>query len=185
MRTFIAIELDDVIKGRLNELIVKLKSHQCQIRWTKIQAMHLTLKFLGEIPEAQTSLIREAMTAAVQDYKPFLLRIKGTGTFPIHSKHPRIIWADIQRHDTLQSLHKTLDKKLEKLGFQREKRKFHPHLTLGRVKSSQGITSLLSDLEQHSQYDFGEMQTNSIILYKSTLKPTGAEYTKLIESRLS
>lgn len=185
MRTFIAIELDNHIKDKLNELIQKLERHQCRIKWTKAHAMHLTLKFLGEIPEEKAGPIGEALSSAVKDYHSFTLHIKGTGTFPVHSRHPRVLWVDIQKNETLQSLQKTLDKKLEKLGFPREKRKFHPHLTLGRVKSNFNIKDLLLDLEAYNQTDFGKMEVNNVILFKSTLKPTGAEYTKLIESRLS
>ena len=184
MRIFTAIEIPGEIKKDICKLQNDLRDTGADVRWVGPESMHLTLKFLGEIPAAQTSLIKEAMAAAVQDYKPFLLHIKGTGTFPIHSKHPRIIWVDIQRNDTLQSLQKALDKNLEKLGFHREKRKFHPHLTLGRVKSGRGRKELIDVLASYNNFILPELDVKNISLIESILKREGAEYRRIVSCKL-
>jgi 2'-5' RNA ligase len=184
MRTFIAIDLDTEIKNNISSLIRNLDTGEKNVRWVKAQAMHLTLKFLGEISEDKLTKVKSVMASIAQDYPSFRLSLKGTGRFPPGARHPRVIWIGIEMNELLEKIHTRLDYELQKIHFPRENRKFHPHLTLGRIKSSHNLGPILEKLEQNKETDFGDMTVNKIILFKSTLKPGGAEYTNLSEFSL-
>ncbi len=184
MRTFIAIDLDNEIKNNLSLLISRLKKCSPNIKWIKHQGMHLTLKFLGEIPTDKVSEVESSLRKVTEKHRHFLLKFKGTGTFPEGNKSPRILWLGIEDNENLKIFQSELESELEKIHFLRENRKFHPHLTLGRVKSHHDLSLTLSELEKYREKDFGEMIVKKIILFKSTLKPSGAEYTIISEHEL-
>lgn len=186
MRTFIAIDLDNEIKNNLSQLISRLKkcSPNINIKWIKHQGMHLTLKFLGEIPTDKVSEVESSLRKVTEKHRHFSLKFKGTGTFPEGNKRPRILWLGIEDNETLKIFQSELESELEKIHFPRENRKFHPHLTLGRVKSYYGLSSTLSELTKDREKDFGKMIVRKITLFKSILKPSGAEYTIISEHEL-
>ena len=181
MRTFIAIDFEKEIKDNISSLIQKWDTGEKNIRWVKTQGMHLTLKFLGEISEDKITNIKSVLANIAQDYPSFRLILKGTGRFPRGARHPRVIWIGIEMNEILEKVHTRLENELQKIDFPKENRKFHPHLTLGRVKSSHNLGPILEKLDQNKETDFGNMTVKKITLFKSTLKPGGAEYTNLSE----
>jgi 2'-5' RNA ligase len=184
MRTFIAIDLDPEIKKALSLLVNELDKGQRNIRWVKYQGMHLTLKFLGEIGKEKAPEIENILRTISKRFDAFSLKFKGTGSFPPGMKNPRVLWVGIEEQETLRALQSQLEGELEKLGFPRERRKFHAHLTLGRVKSLSNIKETLSVLEEYRDKNFGEMKADKISFIQSILKPTGAEYSILSEFEL-
>jgi 2'-5' RNA ligase len=184
MRTFIAIELDQKIKTILSSHIKKLETSGAKVRWVKPQGMHLTLKFLGEVPEARIPEIKKVLARLAKDYGSFQLILKGTGTFPPPPRTPRVVWIGIEQTESLQHIQTRVENELHKIRFPKEKRKFHPHLTLGRVKNPMNIQPLLEMLNLHNQTDFGTMSVNKLTFFRSMLKPSGAEYTVLSEAYL-
>ena len=146
--------------------------------------MHLTLKFLGEVSADKIEEVTSVLRGIVPDYAPFHLSFNGTGTFPPQAQIPRIIWIGIEKSETLQLIQTRVENELHKIHFPKENRKFHPHLTLGRVKGPQNLGKVLETLNQHKDTEFGKMTVDRITLFKSTLKPTGAEYTILSEFSL-
>ncbi|NIO48016.1 MAG: RNA 2',3'-cyclic phosphodiesterase [Candidatus Aminicenantes bacterium] len=184
MRTFIAINLDPEIKKTLSLLIDELDKGHENVRWVKHEGMHLTLKFLGEIGKENVPEIEDVLKMISNKYYSFSLKFIGTGSFPPGMKNPRVLWIGIEEEETLRALQYQLEGELEKLGFPRERRKFHAHLTLGRVKSLSNIKETLSLLEQYRDRNFGEMKADKISFIQSTLKPTGAEYSVLSEFEL-
>ena len=181
MRTFIALDLNPEVKARLSDLIALLKRSQPKIKWVNTQGMHITLKFLGEIPESRVQEIRESIHKACAGHPSFTLSFKGTGTFPPSSLYPRVIWAGIEESKPLAALQRDIEDALEKLHFPKEKRDFNPHLTLGRVKASGTLSAMLKDLEKHHDADFGRLCVQNVLLIQSILKPTGAVYKPLFE----
>lgn len=181
MRTFIAIDLNPEIKETLSELIKELGKGSKNIKWISKQGMHLTLKFLGEISGEKVTEIGKILSEISGKYKPFLLKLKGTGYFPPEKKNPRVLWVGIEKEETLLALQSKVEAGLERLGFPREQRKFHPHLTLGRVKAPSDLRSTLSLLEAHREKSFGEMRVEKITFFQSVLKPQGAEYSIISE----
>lgn len=183
MRTFLALDLNNEIKKTLSVLVDNLRRVGGNIKWVRKQGMHITLKFLGEIERAKISEINTVLGKVSRDYRPFSLKIKGCGHFP-HEKNPRVLWTGVEAEESLYSLHKQLEKELEKIGFPPEKRTFRPHLTLGRVKTATFIKETIRELREHEEEVFGEMIVDKITFFESILKPTGAEYIVLSEYHL-
>ncbi len=184
MRTFVAIDLDPEIKKKITLFIEKLDRFHPNIKWIKSQGMHLTLKFIGEIPENKAADIQVTLNDIASWHAGFPLKVVGTGIFPEGSRLPRVLWVGIENRSELIAVQKDLESKLEKLSIPREKRMFHPHLTLGRVKSAQNIAPVLEELSDHTNTRFGSMEVKKITFFKSVLKPSGAEYSVLSEIKL-
>ena len=187
MRTFIAINLDRELKEMLSQLIEELKRldpARKSVRWVNQQAMHLTLKFLGEIDENKVKPIETALKRVSDGARIFAMKIIGIGYFPPDKRNPRVLWLGIEEEESLKILQSLLEEEMEKLGFPKEKRKFHPHLTLGRVKIPSNLREIMLHLEKYESQKFGEMEVKKITFFKSVLKPTGAEYSVLSEFEL-
>lgn len=184
IRTFLAIELPKPIQKRLKEVQQELKESQADVRWVDPESIHLTLKFFGHIEEKEIESIRKAIEKPVQRTPIFSLKVKGMGGFP-DLKNPRVLWIGLEEDGSLlSSLHKELENALEKIGFKPEDRPFHPHLTLGRVKSLRGKALLLGKMDKYKGEFFGEFPVERVVLFKSDLRPTGPIYTPLKEVRL-
>lgn len=185
IRTFIAIELPEKIIYTIRKVQEEIKSYGLKIRWVRPENIHLTLKFLGDIQEADTEKVARAISESVTDYSAISLAVKGIGVFP-GIKKPRVLWLGISKQlDLLTALQQTLDEKLEAMGFPKEKRPFKGHLTLGRIKSKIDPKTLHDVLKKFIQFESEPFVADKIILYKSDLKPKGAVYTKLIETYLT
>lgn len=176
MRTFIAIDLDKEIKDKLSSFLSELDKVSKKIKWVRKEGMHLTMKFLGEIEEKMIPEVESTLKEISHKCPSFILRLRGTGTFPEGRKNPRVIWVGIEMNQGLKAVQAQLEEELEKKGFSREKRDFHPHLTLGRIKPHSYLGGIFSLLESNKESDFGGMEVKKITFFQSILKPTGAEY---------
>ena len=179
IRTFIAIEIAPAIIDRLTTVQQQLRRTAAQVAWTRPEGVHLTLKFLGNVPEERLPALGEALGHVAQHYTPFPLRVEGIGGFP-NLRHPRVLWAGIgEGQAPVSALAREVDETLTALGFPREERPFSPHLTLGRVKSPDGLAPLLALLATQADSQFGEMRVEAVSLMRSDLLPQGAKYTEL------
>ncbi len=182
VRCFLAISLSESVKKRLQALQQELAKTGADVRWVRPEGIHLTLKFLGNVPEEKIEPITKAAQEVVAKFGPLRLRVKGLGAFPSGRK-PRVIWAGLEGDlKPLLRLQKELEDSLTKLGFEPESRPFVPHLTLGRVKSGRKMDKLRQVLaEKNDRVGEGweEMRIENLVLYQSTLKPSGAVYTPL------
>lgn len=181
MRTFIAVDLSPEIKSRLAELVGRLVPLGGDVKWVTRESMHLTLKFLGEIDEMKEAQVEDLLEGISARQAAFPLACRGTGSFPPGSRSPRVLWVGVQAGPALASLQEEIESGGERLGFERESRPFHPHLTLGRVKSSSGIARVLREFEEAKGTSFGEMTVRSVVFFQSRLRPSGAEYKVLRE----
>jgi 2'-5' RNA ligase len=185
IRTFIAIELPEKIIYTIKKVQEEIKSYGLKIRWVRPENIHLTLKFLGDTKAADTENVARAVSESVTDYPPISLAVKGIGVFP-GIKRPRVIWLGVSNQlDVLTTFQKTLDEKLEAIGFPKENRPFRGHLTLGRIKSKIDPKKLNDALKEFTRFESEHFLADRIILYKSDLKPNGPVYTKLIETYLT
>ena len=185
IRTFIAIELPEKIIYTISKVQEEIKSYGLKIRWVRPENIHLTLKFLGDIKTADTEKVARAVSESATGYPALSLAVKGIGVFP-GIKKPRVLWLGISKQlDLLTALQKTLDEKLEAMGFPKEKRPFRGHLTLGRIKSVIDPKTLHDVLKEFIHFESEPFFADRIILYKSDLKPIGAVYTKLVETYLT
>ena len=188
IRSFVAIELPEEAKEGLVRLKKELERDEHKfVKWVDPRGIHLTLKFLGNIPSKQAAEITEAIEGAAQGISPFHLEIGGLGAFP-SLRQARVFWVGIGGEvEKLSRLQQNIDSALAALRFAKEERPFVPHLTLARIR--QGA----SPLERRS---FGELvgstvfedkyhvTVESISLMRSQLTPAGAIYTRLSLVRL-
>lgn len=184
MRSFIAIELPETAKSALEELQREFKTCGADIRWVKPENIHLTLKFLGDIEEKTVAHITESIKGTCNKYMAFSLKLSGAGVFP-NARSPRVLWVGLNGNETLTGLYREIDREMGSLGFERENRRFVPHLTLGRFRSSSGRGKLLERVEAYKESEFGFIDVNSVSLMRSDLGPAGAKYTRIAELYLA
>ena len=179
IRCFIATELPLELKLKIDTYIDSLRNISPQIKWIKAKNLHITLKFLGEIPYELIEKIHNELSDVSTIVNPFEMSVRGTGFFPNQNK-PRVIWLGLQNDskNSIFKLHEWIDKKLQALGFEREKRRFSPHLTLGRIKFPDNIQKL-SEFINKNEFKSEFFKVDQIILMRSELKPTGAEYSQI------
>jgi 2'-5' RNA ligase len=184
VRTFIAIELDETINAALTDLQEQLKAKvpRGSVRWVRPEGIHLTLKFLGNVPAIRIEEVEQALTLACAGFPAFSFSVRELGCFP-NPRRPRVVWVGVQEESgTLAGLQKAIEDGMEKLGFAPEGRRFHAHLTLGRTQrqASSGDVRRLGQIV--SEIDIGllgQMEAREVSLIKSDLRPTGAVYTQL------
>ena len=183
IRAFIAIELPSQIKAALYQLQDNLKtSKSASVKWVNPESIHLTLKFLGNVDEAEIPAIKKALSEAVTGVAPFSLGLGEPGTLP-NCQAPNVVWVGVGGEiETLRTLHNNIDRILAPLGFPPEKRAFSPHLTLGRVRdeSLPGEKRRLG--ENVAAIKTGEkisFKVESVNLMRSILAREGAIYSCL------
>jgi len=179
-RGFIAIEINAT--PSILEFEKELKKTGADIKLVEPQNIHITLKFLGDIEETLIDEIEQIMKDAVKEIKPFTMKLNGTGVFP-NNNYVRVIWIGIKEAQIIETIVKTIDEHLSKLGFKKEKRGFSPHLTIGRVKSAKNKQRLLETIGKYTNVEFSIQEVNSIKLMKSDL--TSAGPIKLMKSDLT
>ncbi|WP_298498829.1 RNA 2',3'-cyclic phosphodiesterase [uncultured Methanobrevibacter sp.] len=177
VRAFLAIDLDDDLKPKINRIIKEFKQIDAKIKYVELTNLHLTLKFFGDIDTNGLELLEDAIERVVSDFKPFNIKIKGCGAFP-NANRIKVIWVGIDDDTIIKDLHAKLDKEFVKLGFDKDK-KFSTHLTIGRMKSAKNKNQVKSTIEEYDEFEIGEMQVSEISLKKSTLTPQGPIYDDL------
>jgi len=181
IRAFVALTLPSGIIAHAAGLQSTLKAQGLKLRWVKPQNMHLTLKFLGDIPAADAGQVGQAVQRASQNTTPLALTVQGMGVFP-GIKRPRVLWIGLGGQvEALQSLYAGIEDELAGLGFARDKRGFKAHLTLARFKARVAPHDLLQAFEELGNYAPKPFAAKHLVLYKSDLKPQGAIYTPLTE----
>ena len=185
IRAFIAIDLSREVRDALRSLQEDLKKTRADVRWVKPEAIHLTLKFLGNITEDTVGKVAGGMGAAAREARACTIHIRGLGAFPSTAR-PRIVWVGV-REDTgaLRDLQGRIEHEMERIGVHRETRSFRPHLTLGRFTSSRGRDQIVPRLEEGADRVMGSFIADEIVLFKSTLLPSGAEYSRLNSTALA
>lgn len=180
IRSFLAFELAPDIKTQIETLSEELKDSNLPVRWVKPENIHLTLIFFGDVEENVIEDIKEKVNEAVKGMASVKIRLKGVGVFP-NLKRPRVVWVGLGGDiDRLSDLRDNLQSKLNALGFIPERRPFKPHLTLGRFKGrTSGTYEIKNILERYYETKSDICYLKEFILFKSDLKPNGAEYTKI------
>jgi RNA 2',3'-cyclic 3'-phosphodiesterase len=175
MRLFVALEVPSAVRENLASLLQTLRAVSPQTRWVRPENLHVTLKFIGEVPQTKLAGIREAL-GGVHSGQPVTLEFRGLGFFP-NEKHPRVFWASIVASPNLKTLAADIHGAAEKLDVPREQRPFSPHLTLARFEPPRLPESLRAAIQENARREFGSLRTSQFHLIESKLKPSGAEYT--------
>lgn len=177
VRLFIAFLLPESLKARLGDLISELKPLASGIKWVNPTNLHLTLKFIGEVPEEAVLSIGDALSSAVREKAKYEVRVKECGGFP-NLRNPRVLWVGLSGINRDFKIASEIDKHLLPLGIAKEKKPFSPHLTIGRIKKP-GDISRLSGYIENLNFDAGTVILNKVALVKSTLTPAGPIYENL------
>jgi 2'-5' RNA ligase len=183
IRSFVAIELPEEAKAGLARLRRELdRDEHSFVKWVDSRGIHLTLKFLGNIPSGRVAEITEAMGRAVRGISPFHLEISGLGAFP-SLRQARVFWVGVGGElDKLSRLQQSIDSALAALGFAKEERPFMPHLTLARVREGASPPERRSFGELVGSTAFEDkypVEVEAVRLMRSQLTPAGAIYTCL------
>jgi 2'-5' RNA ligase len=189
-RLFIAVELPPAVLSLLSQVQEQLKKRTPPgtVRWVNPDGIHLTLKFLGDVPVGQRGELERALTTAVQGHAPFTLSVSDLGCFP-NPRQPRVVWVGI--HETsgaLLALRNAVEEHIAPQGYPTEDRAFSPHLTVGRVRREarradvQKLGELVAGTP--SSEESQRWQVTSVSLIRSELKPGGAVYTPLVHAPL-
>ena len=180
MRLFIALDIPNEIRDRLSQYVDRIRRFAPDARWTRIESLHVTLKFIGEVPDAKVQDIQTAL--AVVKAHPFDVEFKDIGFFPT-PRSARIFWAGVSASYALPQLAAAVEEAVEKLGIPREKRAYHAHLTLARAPeggASKHCFRLLQEkLSGEEPPQFGTMSAQEFFLYRSQIMRGGARYTRL------
>src|SRR5579872_892844 len=135
MRLFIALDIDDAIRERLSRFVEGVRNFAPDARWMKPESLHVTLKFIGEQPDAAVEMIKEAL--ATISAVTTEIKFRGYGFFPT-AKSARVFWIGMEAGSPLAALAAAIDEKMSTLGIPKEDRAFSPHLTLARAAGGSG-----------------------------------------------
>ncbi len=186
MRLFIAADINDEQKEEIAGVQSMMKNHIADARWVRAPALHITLKFLGEV-EIPVKNIITLLEHSVHRFGTFKISLDGWGVFP-HFRHPRIIWVGIgQGNDELRALNCKIDHAFAENGFDfangsSGKNKFLPHVTIGRIRNpTKDTTFSLQEINDNEFPVIGaaDNELNYINLYRSNLSPQGARYKSM------
>ncbi|HEX5106110.1 MAG TPA: RNA 2',3'-cyclic phosphodiesterase [Pirellulaceae bacterium] len=187
IRTFIAVELGPGVIKRAGDLIDKLRVADAQVGWVKPQHMHLTLKFLGDVSDTETPDICRVVAQAAGQIEPFEIICRGAGAFP-DIQRPKTLWIGItDGAEELKALQAAIEDALKtELGYPKEPRGFHPHLTIGRVKhaSAMGRGDLEHLLEKHRDFDADLAVIDEVVTFASFLERKGPTHEAMGRAEL-
>ena len=194
MRLFIALDIDDAIRERISRFIEGVQGFAPEARWAKPEALHVTLKFIGEQPDASLEPITQRL--ATVSGTPEEIHFRGYGFFPT-AKSARVFWLGMESGQRLPELASAIDQKMATLGIAKEERAYSPHLTLARGAGRSGsphrrngdaanrtFEVLQKKLSALPALEFGSITPREFFLYQSQLSPKGSKYTKLAEFAL-
>jgi RNA 2',3'-cyclic 3'-phosphodiesterase len=176
MRLFVAVNISKENKNKISKIQSVLKKSGADAKWVEENNLHLTLKFLGEVEENKVNHIIEKLKQVVLDVKKFEVDFESVGVFPTEMS-PRVLWIGTGKGaEELKNLTEKTETLFEEIGFEKEKRKFSPHLTVGRFRSSKGKEKLL-DIIKSLTFEKITEEVKSVFLIKSVLTPKGSIYS--------
>lgn len=184
IRTFVAIETTPATRRAARQLIdVLRRDSDADVRWVTPETIHCTLKFLGDVPEIEIPSLCTTVAAAVAPFTPFHLEYHGLGAFP-NLARPHTLWVGAREGvEPCRCLHEALDQALFELGFARERRRFRPHLTIGRVR--QGADRLAERLREKADFLLGDERVEAVTVFASYLDDTGPTHEVLAQAALT
>ncbi len=183
MRLFIAIDIPDNIRNRIQERVDCLRPAMDNMRWSRTDGLHITLKFLGEVPPEKLELIRSSLSGVTWP-GGFSVEIRDLGLFPTPAS-PRILWLGIDAGVELAALARLVEDRLTGAGFARESRPFSPHLTIGRFRTRERIPAIGDLLRKCGKFEMGKFTVQDFHLFESQPTPGGSIYRKIVRFPLA
>jgi 2'-5' RNA ligase len=182
-RLFVALEPPEAVRRRVAALAAELRRRAGRaaddLRWVPAENVHLTLQFLGAVPEERVSGVIEAVAGAAAGSRPLSLEVRGAGGFP-NARRPRVVWLGLEGETApLTALVADLGRRLMPLGFPPEARAFSPHLTLARARDARGAPGLGGALAAAALGEGVAWRAGEIVVFESHLSPRGSRYEPL------
>lgn len=184
VRAFIGIDIDEAVRHKLVAAQEQLQATGAQLKLVEPPNIHVTMKFLGEVPEDKIGAIADALKRAAAGTGQFDIRVKGIGVFP-NLRYIRVVWAGVaEGRDEVIGLYQKIDREVQPLGF-RPERDFVPHMTVARVKTAKQKERLAAFVKEMNDAEFGVTRAQAVELKQSTLTPKGPIYSTLARIELS
>ena len=180
IRVFVAAPLAPSVNEEMTKVQALLRAAGGDVRWVRPRNFHLTFRFLGSLAQPRVGRLLSTLRDAMRQTPRVYVHVRGLGAFPSLDR-PRVVWAGVTGRG-LSELAATLAAALTEAGFPAPRTAgpaFHPHVTLGRVRSRRGWQSVLPCVQRHLRHDFGDSTIDAVSLYRSDLQPDGAVYTTL------
>ncbi len=184
-RVFCAVELPDVVRARLEDHVGRLRKDvpDAAASWSRVENIHLTLKFFGNVEVKRSQKISEAAERAVREFPPFQIGVGGTGVFPRASR-PQVLWIGVSDPSgQLSGLQEKFENECAAEGFEKENRAYRPHLTIARLRRPEG-TRELADAHLKMQFELMQIDLKEVVIFRSELSPKGSKYTQLTKHQL-
>lgn len=183
-RLFVAIDIDNDGISKIIPLQNALKKDLKEVRWTKENTWHITLKFLGEVEKSKLGEICKVLNDLNYKGSPFNIEFEKLDYFPDY-KYPRVLILEIKNNPHLSSLVNLIEDKFFFMGFKKEDREFRGHLTLGRIKDTRKFLQINKDYKKVIDMKFDHsFYMDRFYLYRSELRKEGPQYTKLLEIKI-
>lgn len=185
-RVFCAVELPDVVRARLEDHVRRLRKAlpDAAASWSRVENIHLTLKFFGNVEVKRIQKISEAAERAVREFSRFQIRVGGTGVFPRPSR-PQVLWIGVEDPSgQLSALQEKFEDECAVEGFPKEDRAYKPHLTIARLRKPEG-SRRLAEAHLAMRFEPLEIGVSEIVVFRSELSPKGSRYTPLSLHRVS
>lgn len=180
IRVFVAAPLAPSVNEEMTKVQTLLRAAGGDVRWVRPHNFHLTFRFLGSLAQPRVGRLLSVLRDAVRQTPRVRVHVRGLGAFPSLDR-PRVVWAGVTGRG-LPELAAMLAAALTGAGFptpRTDRQAFHPHVTLGRVRSHRGWQSVSPCVRRHLRHDFGDSTIDAVSLYRSDLRPDGAVYTTL------
>ena len=182
---FCAVELPEEVRKQLEEHILKLRKAvpDAAASWSRVENIHLTLKFLGNVAVDRVPAISAAASRAVAEFSTFPIGVGNTGVFPRPSR-AQVLWIGVSDPSgKLLALQERLENECAVEGFPKENRAYRPHLTIARIRRPEG-TRHLADAHLQMQFNTTEVELTELIIFRSELSPKGSKYTAISTHQL-
>jgi 2'-5' RNA ligase len=184
-RTFLALDIDECIRDRLVEARRRIDEPGSKIGWVAPRNLHLTLRFLGHVPDESIADVCARAAHAAANVEPFEFHVRGVITVPPRGNQLKMFWIGVQDPTgRLKELHGELEAALAELGLHQEDRAFNPHITLARIRYAKDPQALREAAGAYAAEDFGTQHAGELIVYGSDLRPDGPVYTPLARAPL-
>jgi 2'-5' RNA ligase len=182
MRLFTGIDLPEHVRERLERLLALLRP-TAHLKWSPLDNLHITTKFIGAWPDDKLELLKSSL-GAVPKRPPVAIDLEGLGWFP-NPHRPRVFWVGVHGGEPLSALAAAIDRALEPIGIAPETKPYAPHITLARVSAPAPLTAIQHAVANLESAHFGSFEADGFYLYLSHTSATGSVYTKLSEFAFS
>ncbi|HVT26681.1 MAG TPA: RNA 2',3'-cyclic phosphodiesterase [Lacipirellulaceae bacterium] len=184
-RTFIAVTISPEIQQAAGRLAELLRPAAGDVKWVEPENLHWTLQFLGDVDSLEIPAVCNAVSTAVSEVESFDIEARGAGAFPSPGR-PRTLWIGAGcGAQAMVALQGAIQRKLNRIGYRAEQRRFVPHITLGRAGRKSPPRPLVRELAGLAEFDAGSMLVDEVTIFASKLTPEGPRYDVLARAPLA